>query len=127
MARKIVYRIADEIKAAVIADRKAGLTHEQVAIKHKLGKSTVSRIIVEDRAVNGPKPPRRAVVKARMVPKVEDVTRKPAENDNQPEVAADPILATNGRWAALADYAAQSGITTARAQQLWHKARAVAQ
>lgn len=42
--------------------------------------------------------------------------------NSAPEAVA-PILATAGRYAALADYAAEAGISMVRAQQLWHRAR----
>jgi len=34
-----------------------------------------------------------------------------------------PILATEGRYAALADYAREHGLTSADAQRLWHQWR----
>lgn len=116
MSAKKQYRIDDDTKAQVLAAYRTGLTTDAVADQFKIGKSTVTMIVARAGAQR-----RGQGVSVRKVP---DIIRKPADNDNQADPPRHPILATGGKYALLAEYAAQNDMTTQRALQLWHKARA---
>lgn len=116
MGVKKQFRVPDEIKAQVLAAYGTGLTTDAVASQFKIGRSTVTMIVARagaQRRVHG--------ASAQKVP---DIIHKPADNDNRAETPRHPILATGGKYALLDEYAAQNGMTTQRALQLWHKARA---
>lgn len=117
--------IDHKTRAAIIADRAAGVSYDDIVEKYRVGRSTVFRIMASTKPKPKPKPAR-TTVKARRPQDVQDITRRPAENNNQRKAPVLPILATEGRWAALAEYAAANGLTTTQAQQRWHKARAAA-
>jgi hypothetical protein len=98
----------------------AGVSVAEMAAHLQIGQDTIRA-----RVRSGKVPPRDGVLRPLTLQDFM-AARSAGAAVGQDGIAAGSILATKGRYAALAEFAVANGVTLARAQQLWHQRRVVA-
>lgn len=131
IARKVMPKgrlrvIPDDLRRQILDAYAAGMTIKEIAIAFKVGRSTAGHMVSAAGIMRGNRAgrPNTNWVQGVTIRAVPDIIRKPAENDNAPDRPRYEIEATNGKGAALAEYAKAKGLTLRQAMQDWHNVRA---
>lgn len=132
IARKVMPKgrmkvIPDDLRRKILDAYAAGMTIKQIAIAFKVGRSTAGHMVSAAGIMRGNRAGRPNVhrrVQGVTIRAVPDIIRKPAENDSAPARPRYEIEATEGKLAALAEYAKAKGLTLRQAMQDWHNVRA---